>query len=144
MPVAEATEPKWLDPSTEENAEFTYEVQTLAPAGSNFAESERSAQSQSPIKMSSLQLLRWGLATIAGVGSIELTWEPNHEPDLQGYRVYRALAPGVPVKFGELTGEVTFSDKAVEHGKRYVYAVTAVDRQGNESKLSATVEVSVP
>lgn len=144
VPVAEATEPKWVDPITEENAEFTYQVQTLAPAGSRFAEGEKSRSVSVTYKDVFPPATPVGFATIAGVGSIELTWEPNHEPDLQGYRVYRAEAAGVPARLGELTGEVTYSDKAVEHGKRYVYGVSAVDKQGNESKLSATVEVSAP
>jgi hypothetical protein len=142
--VADAPEPKWVDPMTEENAEVTYQVQTLAPAGSAFAESQRSRAISVTYKDVFPPAAPVGLTAIAGVGSIELTWEPNHEPDLQGYRVYRGEASGALAKLGELTGEVTYSDKAVEHAKRYVYAVSAIDKIGNESKLSATMEVSAP
>jgi hypothetical protein len=142
--VADAPEPLWLDPTTEENAEFTYQVQTLAPAGSRFAESEMSRAISIIYKDVFPPAPPVGLTAISGIGSIELTWEPNREPDLRGYQVYRAEAPGVLVKLGDPTVEVTYSDKAVGHAKRYLYAVSAVDKQGNESKPSATVEISAP
>ena len=142
--VADATESQWVDPVTEEDAEFTYQVQTLVPAGTRFAESEKSRAVSVTYKDVFPPATPVGLTTIAGVGSIELTWEPNHEPDLRGYQVYRGEASGALAKLGELTGEVTYSDKAVEHGKHYLYAVSAVDKQGNASKLSATMEVNAP
>ncbi len=142
--IAEAAESQWLDPVTDENAEFVYQVQTLVPAGTRFAESERSREVSVVYKDVFPPASPVRLTTIAGVASIELTWEPNHEPDLRGYQVYRTEAAGALAKLGEVTGEVSYSDKAVERGKRYRYAVSAVDRLGNESKLSAPVEVSTP
>ena len=73
-----------------------------------------------------------------------MTWEPSREPDLRGYQVYRAEAPGALVKLGDPTVEVTYSDKAVGHAKRYLYAVSALDKQGNESKPSPAVEIGAP
>jgi hypothetical protein len=142
--VADAPEPQWMDPVTEENSEFTYQVQTLAPAGSRFAESALSRAVTVIYRDVFPPAPPVGLTAISGIGSIELTWEPNREPDLRGYQVYRAEAPGALVKLGDLTVEVTYGDKAVGHAKRYVYAVSAVDKLGNESKLSATVEISAP
>lgn len=144
VPVADATEPRWLDPVTEEAASFTYQVQTLAPAGKSFAESEKSRPVSVTYRDVFPPATPAGLTAIAGVGSMELAWEPNREPDLRGYQVYRGETAGALSKLGEPTGEVIYSDKTVEHGKRYAYAVSALDRQGNESKLSATVEVIVP
>jgi hypothetical protein len=142
--IAEATEPRWLDPITEEDSELTYEVQTLLPAGKGFAESERSKAVSITYKDVFPPATPAGLTAIAGVGSIELAWDPNHEPDLRGYQVYRAEAGGALAKLGAVTGEVTFSDSKIEHAKRYVYAVSAIDKLGNASKLSATVEVIAP
>jgi hypothetical protein len=142
--IAEVTEPHFVDPITEEDAELTYQVQTLEPAGKGVAESERSKAVSITYKDVFPPATPGGLAAIAGVGSIELAWDPNHEPDLRGYQVYRAEAGGALAKLGAVTGEVTFSDGKIEHAKRYVYAVSAVDKQGNESKLSATVEVTAP
>jgi hypothetical protein len=142
--VADAPEPRWLDPMTEENAELTYQVQALLPAGKAVAESEKSRAVSVTYKDVFPPAVPSALTAIAGVGSIELTWEPNHEPDLRGYQVYRAEASGALAKLGGVTGEVIYSDRAVEHAKRYVYAVSAVDKLGNESKLSTTVEISAP
>lgn len=142
--LAESPEPRWTDAAMEENAEFIYQVQALVPAGSRLAESERSREIAVTYKDVFPPTVPASLSAIAGVGSIELTWEPNREPDLRGYQIYRAEASGALAKIGELTGEVTYSDKAVEHAKRYVYAVSAVDKLGNESKPSATVEIAAP
>jgi hypothetical protein len=144
LAVADAPEPNWVEPAPEENTEFTYLVQALVPAGSAFAESERSRPISITYKDVFPPAVPVGLTAIAGVGSIELTWEPNHEPDLRGYQVYRAEASVTLAKLGEVTGEVTFSDKGIGHAKRYVYAVSAIDKLGNTSKLSATVEASAP
>ncbi len=144
LAVAEAPEPRWVDPVTEEGAEFAYLVQTLQPAGSGVAESDRSKPVSVIYKDVFPPAAPVAPTAIAGVGSIELAWEPNHEPDLRGYQVYRAEAGGALAKLGEVTGEVTYSDSKIEHAKRYVYAVSAVDKLGNESKLSVTVEVTAP
>jgi hypothetical protein len=142
--LAESSEPRWTDAAMEENGQFTYQVQALVPAGSRLAESERSREVSVAYKDVFPPAAPASLSAIAGIGSIELTWEPNREPDLRGYQMYRAEASGALTKIGELTGEVTYSDKAVEHAKRYVYAVSAVDKLGNESKPSATVEIAAP
>lgn len=142
--LAESPEPRWTDAAMEEDTEFTYQVQTLIPAGSRLAESERSREVSVTYKDIFPPTVPASLSAIAGVGSVELTWEPNREPDLRGYQIYRAEASGTMKKIGDLTGEVTYSDKAVEHAKRYVYAVSAVDKLGNESKPSATVEIAAP
>ena len=96
-----------------------------------------------------------GLATIKGdwsvahmkasAGSyIDLSWEPNSEPDLEGYRVYRQLArpdgspQGPLARLTALPIAVpAFRDVAVRAGQGYIYSVTAVDAAGNESAPSA-------
>ena len=142
--IADTTEPRWVDPVTEEDAELTYQAQALVPAGKSIAESERSKPVSLVYKDVFPPAMPSGLTAIAGVGSIELTWEPNHEPDLRGYQVYRAETGGAMAKLGGVIGEVIYSDGKIEHAKNYVYAVSAVDKLGNESKLSARVEVTAP
>lgn len=83
-----------------------------------------------------------GLSAVAGEGAIYLVWEPSTGSDLAGYLVLRGDAPDeklralipVPVR------ETTYRDTAVEPGRRYVYAVVAVDRAGNVSPQSNRVE----
>jgi predicted small lipoprotein YifL len=86
------------------------------------------------------------LAAIAGVGVINLIWEPNTEPDLAGYIVLRGTAPGETLQ--ALTPspirETTYRDQTATPGVRYVYAVVAVDSASpqNVSAQSNRVEDS--
>lgn len=94
-----------------------------------------------------------GLATIPGVNPatstayIDLSWEPNGEPDLAGYLVYRQLASQNGDPQGPLARLTTspvvapaYRDVAVSAGQRYIYQVTAVDAAGNESAPSAKAQ----
>jgi fibronectin type 3 domain-containing protein len=80
--------------------------------------------------------------TIAAAGSVELTWERNTEADLAGYRVYRATGDGAFEKLDDVQVPA-YSDRKVEAGKTYRYALSAVDQAGNESARSAAVTVRV-
>jgi len=104
-----------------------------------------------------------GLATISGNASpdpavegakpqpyIDLSWEPNTEPDLAGYRVYRQLSrpdgspQGPLARLTALPIAVpAYRDVAVRPGQGYIYTVTAVDAAGNESAPSAKTLESV-
>jgi hypothetical protein len=80
------------------------------------------------------------LQSSPGEGSISLIWDPNSEKDLAGYIVLRGesaatLQPITP----EPIQETTFRDQ-VAVGRRLTYAVKAVDKAGNQSGLSKTVE----
>ena len=76
--------------------------------------------------------------------SIELAWERSPESDLRGYRVYRAEKGGELAMLTDFVNTPAFSDRQIESGKTYVYAVAALDYAGNESARSATLEVAAP
>jgi hypothetical protein len=86
------------------------------------------------------------LAAIAGVGVINLIWEPNTEPDLAGYIVLRGTAPGGTLQALTPTPirETTYRDQTATPGVLYVYAVVAVDNASpqNVSGQSNRVEDS--
>jgi fibronectin type 3 domain-containing protein len=63
---------------------------------------------------------------------------------LAGYRLYRAVADGALEKIADIPDAPSYSDHKVESGKRYRYAVSSVDRLGNESKPSEAVEIAAP
>jgi hypothetical protein len=81
-----------------------------------------------------------GLTAVASEGAISLIWEPNNEPDLRGYLVLRGAAAGrlEPITPEPMT-ETTFRDE-VPRGAHYAYAIKAVDKAGNISAPSASVE----
>ena len=70
-----------------------------------------------------------GLVAVADGGGISLIWQPNAEVDIGGYLVLRGEAPGATLQ--TLTPapvvDTNFRDTHVESGKKYVYAVLAVD-----------------
>jgi hypothetical protein len=123
-----------------------------------------------PVRVDAEQLFPPGVplgvaavATAAGDGSpaaIDLSWQPNTEPDLAGYAVYRRE----PAAAGEVgaANEVGaggawqrispaqpvvgpgFHDASVQPGHTYAYAVSAIDQEGHESARSAETEETVP
>jgi hypothetical protein len=87
-------------------------------------------------------------ADLAFARDLTLGWDPNDEPDLEGYGVYyRKGVPGPPFNlFGYVTLDElrnhknpAFTLDALEKGARYYFAVTAYDASGNESSFSKSV-----
>jgi hypothetical protein len=85
-----------------------------------------------------------GLSALAGPAAVQLSWERNAETDLAGYRIYRAEADGEFKRIAEQSTSANFRDPDVKSGQRYRYAVSAVDKKGNESPKSEVVEMIVP
>ena len=140
-PVAVSPVPSWEDPTAEYGKQYEYAVQAFAPAGSGFAESEPSAVIRFTPKDVVAPAVPKGLQLVAGQKTIELNWDPNSEDDLFGYQIWRGDGDGGMKKLGDPVLAPSFSDRTVEPGKRYRYSVSALDRQGNESKPSESVEV---
>jgi hypothetical protein len=90
--------------------------------------------------------LLWSTSVLSA--DVTLAWDPNSEPDLEGYGVYfRKGTPGPPY---ELAGNLALADltnddaplfvvSGLEKGFRYYFAVTAYDTDGNESTYSSAV-----
>jgi len=76
---------------------------------------------------------------------VDLSWSINLETDLAGYRVYRSEQEGKQGRLliPDLLATPAFRDDSAVSGHRYWYAVTAVDRAGNESAASKSVAVDI-
>ena len=76
-------------------------------------------------------------AVFSGIGQapfVDLVWSPDNEADLAGYNVYRHEEGAAPVKLNaEPVKAPAYRDPNVQPGKKYFYAVSAVDEHGNES-----------
>lgn len=75
-----------------------------------------------------------------------LTWERPEDPTLSHYQVYASTAPIEEVSQELLVGSPTdeeIYDWGLKAGTTYHYAVTAVDRRGNESPI-ATAQATTP
>jgi len=83
--------------------------------------------------------------------AIDLSWRPNTEPDLAGYRVYRqelgpdGVAIGTRLQLTPaLIPEPGFHDAAVAAGHAYSYSITAIDGSGNESVSGVSTKQDIP
>jgi hypothetical protein len=86
-----------------------------------------------------------GLAILPRENGLEVVWSPSPEPDLAGYRVYRAAGEGPSERLRELPpGTTDFLDESAQKGVVYRYSLSAFDQAGNESPPSATVEGTLP
>lgn len=88
------------------------------------------------------------LAEVDDEGEISLTWDPNPEADIYGYRVYKAY---------HMSEELAQLTTAPLHGSRtsdrvnlntlnehVYYSVMAIDQNQNHSSLSPPLKVSLP
>lgn len=85
------------------------------------------------------------IAGIAQAATVQVTWNPNTEPDLAGYKIYYGTASGVygdPIDVGNVTGHVM--EITPEYGATYYFALTAYDTSGNESGYSAEATCFIP
>ncbi len=84
-----------------------------------------------------------GLITRGYDRHIDLTWRPNPEADLQLYKIYRSFDgksyTPVAIQKAHLT---RYEDFLGESGKTAYYRLSAVDRNYDESPLSAEVKAS--
>jgi hypothetical protein len=85
-----------------------------------------------------------GLRSITGDGEVQLSWNPNLEEDLAGYKVYWSPAPAGPYELMATAAIPRDGDRDVDNGRTYFYAVTAFDDSGNESELSPELIQDTP
>jgi hypothetical protein len=150
--LAPAPAASFRDSQFEFGATYLYSIRSVAIADSTTVESGDSV----PVVVTPPDIFPpvapqevVGIFVPAVAGSpahVELSWSISPETDLAGYRVYRSEqgeGRGVLLT-GELLLAPTFRDMSVSLGHRYVYRLTAVDRAGNESELSAPAAVALP
>ncbi len=135
---------EYIDTTSEYDRPYTYTVQAFEESGNSKSESEMS----DPVEITAVDkfppAVPSGLEVLAGPGSVELAWDRNQEIDVRGYRIHRAVEDGPVQAADDIVPAPSYSDHNVESGKRYRYAVSAIDQLGNESAPSAPVEIKVP
>ncbi len=136
-----AGESNYLDADAVFGTSYVYRVQRVVAAGAGEAESLLST----PVSITPADTFApaapAGLIVQAGIGGVEIAWDRNAESDLRGYQVWRALGGGELQRLGEPVTTASFSDRSVAAGNRYLYAVSAIDVSGNESKPCEPAEV---
>ena len=78
-------------------------------------------------------------------GTASLSWVPNNDPNLAGYRVYVGTSSGNYTYAGpfNVTAETSFTVNELHAGHTYFFAVSAYDHAGNESPKSEEVSKSL-
>jgi hypothetical protein len=138
---APSAQPEYVDSTAQYGKTYEYSVQAALKAGDAEAEGGFSKPAAIAYEDRFAPAVPAGLTAIAGLDSIQLVWNPDAEPDLKGYYLYRSAGDQPFVRLSELLESPSYTDRAIEAGKRYRYAVSAVDQSGNESARSAPVDV---
>jgi hypothetical protein len=145
-----------LDSSITFGNTYQYSAQRVARIQVDGRTIELAGEISSPIRIDAQDVfppaVPAGLAAVAtapeagAAPSIDLSWEPDTEPDLAGYFVYRRedQTPWQRISGEQSVVGPAFHDAAVVPGRTYRYAVSAVDRGGHESGRSAEAQETAP
>ena len=80
------------------------------------------------------------LSTISHDHEVVLTWDTNKEEDLAQYKIYRSQTPLTGYESIVFTEFNTIADTGITNYTPFYYKVSALDKAGNESELSPSVE----
>ncbi len=80
---------------------------------------------------------------VLNAGSATVSWDANSEPDLAGYKIYYGQGSGNYQNQVYVGNATSYRLTGLEEGKRYYFAVTALDFSGNESSFSIEVEATI-
>jgi hypothetical protein len=137
--LSDTERPEFLDETTAYGTAYKYFVQAIADELTQSEVSEIFPITPTDIFPPAVP----GAVTAEpGVGTIELVWDRNAEPDFKGYNIYRSVEDGPFEKIAPLIEAPAYSDRQVQAGKRYRYAITALDQIGNESERSIVAEAT--
>jgi fibronectin type 3 domain-containing protein len=142
--LAQSSKPEYVDASIQFGKLYSYVVQSVAKAPGGEAQSELSNEAALTPLDTFAAAAPVGLTAVPSTASIELVWERSTEPNIIGYRVYRALGNGAMELLADGQSLPAYSDHKIESGKTYRYAVSAVKSNRMESKLSEPMEVTAP
>lgn len=124
---------------------YAYSVRALAETPEGVVESEDSE----PVLIRPVDVFPPAppsdVVAVAVEGQVALSWAGGRDPDLSGFRVWRREAGGtafVLLEEGLIRG-TSFVDRPRGGRAAYVYAVSAVDRSGNESARTESSPVVV-
>jgi len=70
---------------------------------------------------------------------VNLSWNPNPEPDLEGYNIYRRNIDSTLIEKLEFTTSNNFTDTTIQLGNTYIYRITAIDTLSLESFYSDSI-----
>jgi hypothetical protein len=154
--VKAGTSARTLDEDVRFNERYEYRAQRVATVEANGQTLQLDGPLSAPVEIETKNTfppaVPTGLAAVGTAGengagpAIDLNWQPNTEPDLAGYVVYRREGNGEWQRISPEQPVVgpAFHDANVVAGHTYRYAVSSIDQEGHESARSAETEETAP
>ena len=144
-PIGETDGLSFRDTSFQWNQGYAYRVQSLGRSSTGVALGPASPTVSVFTKDTFPPAAPLRVQAIAAPGVVELSWQPSSEPDLVGYLVRRASgeSPAVLLTEDPITTP-GYSDTTAEPGRTHRYTIQAVDQDGNASRPSDEVAVTIP
>jgi hypothetical protein len=145
-----------LDTDIHFGESYEYRAQRIARINENGKSLELAGPLSAPVRVDAADIfppaVPQELAAVATAGengnppAIDLSWQPDSDPNLAGYIVYRRddgsewqrISPTQPVI------APGFHDSDVQTGRSYMYAVSAIGQNGHETKRSVPAQETVP
>lgn len=75
---------------------------------------------------------------------VTLAWDPNPEPDIQGYRIHFGVRPGVYIRTFDVGLQTNFHIPLPAPGRLYFFSATAYNQAGLESELASELRYGAP
>lgn len=158
--IDDTSQGRALDKSIRFGEDYEYRAQRVASISVDGTTLELAGELSPPVRVEARDVfppaVPSGLAAVAITGesgaepaaqpAIDLSWQPDTEPDLAGYIVYRREGDGAWRRISPPLPVVgpAFHDAQVQAGHTYHYSVSAVDQGGHESARSAEAQETVP
>lgn len=82
-----------------------------------------------------------------GQDSLIISWNPNPEPDMAFYKIYRSINDTTNLDSLDLVAHpstIYVDNNNIQPGNLYAYALLAMDSAGNQSNFSDTVIIEIP
>ena len=76
--------------------------------------------------------------------NVKLTWDPNSEITLSGYKIYYGTLSQNYTKSIDIGNSISGTVTNLDPGQAYYFAVTAYDNEGNESLYSKELHYFIP
>lgn len=122
----------------------TYRVTAVGSAGPPKIQSDPSAPASATFKDLVPPPPPASVTALVETRVVRLLWEVVDAPDLDGYNVYRTEGTARIKLTPHPARQTHFGDESVDVGIEYFYSVTAVDKNGNESKPTNSEPILVP
>jgi predicted small lipoprotein YifL len=137
----------FTDTGVDNDTDYRYAVRAVRVEAAATAAGEASAAVTVAATNTTPPSAPTALVAVPSPGAVRLAWNPSPEADVAAYAVYRAGESGEFLRIATtLRVGTVYTDRDVQAGTIYRYAVTALDtaRRPNESARSNVVSVRVP